>query len=56
MNFFLLRSTKDDILKNVGNQTVVDIAIDFYSIYFFHTMEVNGYQQLLSTVFKIVFP
>jgi len=35
VNFFLLLNTKDDILKNVGNQTV-----DFF---FFHK-EVNGHQ------------
>ncbi len=40
---FLLLSTKY-ILENVGNQTIA-VAIDFHSI-FFHTMEVNGYQQL----------
>jgi len=34
MNFFLLWNTKEDSLKNVGNQTVL-VAFD-------HTMEVNG--------------
>ncbi len=40
MNFFLLMNAKEDILKNVGNQTV-----DFY-ILFSNAMEVNGYRQL----------
>ncbi len=31
MGFFLLLSVIDDILKNVGNQTV-DVAIDFHSM------------------------
>ncbi len=44
MSFFLLFRKKDDILKNVGKQTV-DVPIDFHSI-FSHTMEVNGYRQL----------
>ncbi len=40
MSVFLLLNTKDDILKNVGNQTV-----DIHSI-FAHTVEVDGYHQL----------
>ncbi len=45
MNFFLLLNTKEYILKNVGEQQlmVAMTSIDF----FFHTMEVNGYRQLL---------
>jgi len=34
MNFFLLLNTKDDILKNVGNQTVDGAP-------FFHIFQVN---------------
>jgi len=41
MSFFLLLNTKQDILKNVGNQTV-----DGTHSIFFPTMEVNGYHQL----------
>jgi len=32
MGFFLLLNTKEDIMKNVGNQTV-DGPIDFHSIF-----------------------
>ncbi len=39
--FFLLLNTKEDVLKNVGNQTDL-VSIDFHSI--FPHMEVNGYQ------------
>jgi len=45
MSFFLLLNTKEDILKNVGNQTVM-VPVDVHSI-FFPTMEVrhlSGYQ------------
>ncbi len=44
---------KGDILKNVGNQSVM-FPLDFYSISF-STMEVNGNQQLFdsSKFFKI---
>ncbi len=42
---FLLLSTKEDILKNVGNQKQLMLAIVFHSI-FFHIVEVNGYRQL----------
>ncbi len=45
MGFFLLLSVIDDILKNVGNQTV-DVAIDFHSMAKKNTMEVNGCRQL----------
>ncbi len=31
INLFQLSNTKGDILKNVGNQTVYGIAIDFHS-------------------------
>ncbi len=40
MDFYLLLNTKEDILKDVENLTVL-VSIDFYSI-FVHTMEVNG--------------
>ncbi len=42
LSFFLLLSTKEDILKN-GNQTV-DISFPKYGRK--NTMEVNDYQQL----------
>ncbi len=42
-DFFLLLNTKEDILKNVGNQTV---AIDFHNIFFPY----YGNQWLPSTV------
>ncbi len=41
MNVFVLLNTKEDILKNVGNRAVLG-TIDFHSIFFFPTMEVNG--------------
>ncbi len=46
-------NTKEDILKNAGNQTI-DGPIDFYSISF-STMEVSGDQQPFgcSKFFKI---
>ncbi len=44
MGFFPLLNRKEDIGKKFGNQTV-DVAIDFYS-FFFYTMEVDGYRQL----------
>jgi len=37
IGFFLLLNTKEDILNNVGKQRV---------IFFFPTMEVNGYRLL----------
>ncbi len=43
-SFFLALSTKEDILKNVGNQTVD--SSHWLLLYFFHTIEVNGYRQL----------
>ncbi len=45
MSLFLLLNTKEDILKNVGNQIVDGIPNDF-NVFFPHTMEVNGYRQL----------
>ncbi len=42
MDFYLLLNTKEDILKDVENLTVL-VSIDVYSI-FVHTMEVNGNQ------------
>jgi len=33
MSFFLLLNTKEDILKNVGNQTVM-VPVDVHSIFF----------------------
>ncbi len=42
--FFPLLNTKQDIVKNVSNQSV-DGSHSLQQ-YFFHTMEVNGYQQL----------
>jgi len=33
MSFFLLLKTKEDILKDVGNQTVNIVAIDFHSMF-----------------------
>ncbi len=47
LHFFLLWNTKEDVLKSVGKQTVLD-PIDFYSI-FTHTMELNGTQIHLAT-------
>ncbi len=43
MNFFLLLNTKEDILKNVGNQSVDGSVTSI--VFFFHTMEVGGYRQ-----------
>jgi len=40
MNFCLLLNTKQDILKNVGNQTVYGLLL-YMDIVFF-PMEVNG--------------
>ncbi len=40
MSFFILLSTKEDILSNVGNQTV-DGPIDFHGMQK-NIMEVNG--------------
>ncbi len=42
MDFFLILSIKDDILKNAGNQTV-DVPIDLHSISF-PIMQLNGDQ------------
>ncbi len=39
--FFLLLSTKEDILKNVGSQTVDGNSIVFFP----HNMEVSGHPQ-----------
>jgi len=44
MSFFLLLNSKEDILKNVSNQTV-EAAIDFHSI-LFPSMDVNECHQL----------
>ncbi len=44
MSFFLLLNTKEDILKNVENQTV---AIDFHSMEK-NTVEVFGNQKLFN--------
>jgi len=35
MSFFLLLNTKEDILKNMGNQQLLD-PIDFLSIFLFY--------------------
>ncbi len=45
---YCMLNTKEDTLKNVGNQTVAgrQIFLRFFSFFSFHTMEVNGYQQL----------
>ncbi len=43
MSLFLLLNTKQDILKNVGNQTIDDSHWLFP-----HTIEVNGYRRLFS--------
>jgi len=43
MSFFLLLNTKEDILKNVGNQTLVVVTKCWYSV------EVSGYRQLSGT-------
>ncbi len=46
VSLFLLLNAKEDILKNVGNQTVDGSHwLTPHSI-FFHTLEVNGYRQL----------
>ncbi len=51
---FLLLNIKKDILKNVGTQ-IAAAAIDFHSHYFFHTMEINGYQQMFNYRCLILF-
>jgi len=43
MNLFLQLNTKEDILKNVGNQ-IFDGNTSI--VFVFHTMEVNGAHQL----------
>ncbi len=45
LSFFLLLSTDEDILKNVGKQTVDSNPLTS-KVFFFHIMEVNGYLQL----------
>ncbi len=47
---FLLRNTIEDILKNVGNQTVSVSGYDlFYGLFFDDTVEVSGKWNLLFT-------
>jgi len=48
MNFFLLLNTKEDILKNLGNQTVL-------AVLFFHESQWGPSTVWLPTVFKISF-
>jgi len=45
VNFFLLLNTKDDILKNVSNQTVDGPSMVFL-FFFFQTMEVKWANRL----------
>ncbi len=45
--FFLLLSTKENILKNVGNQTV---AVDFHTMEEKNTFEVNCYHFLVTNI------
>jgi len=48
MNFFLLLNTKEEILKNLGNQTVL-------AFLFFHESQWGPSTVCISTVFKISF-
>jgi len=52
MSLFLQLNTKEDVFKNVANQTVVNR--NFHSVFFLHTMEVNRViNRLLPTFFKM---
>jgi len=51
MNLFLQLNTKEDILKNVGNQ-IFDGTPLTSIVFVFHTMEVNGAHQLFSNPYS----
>ncbi len=51
--FFLLLDTKDDILNNVGNQTV-SVPFDFYCI-FVNAIKVNGNRLVNKILQNILF-
>ncbi len=53
--FFLLLNTKEDILKNVGNQTVL-VPIDIYCTFFVNTMVPMGSKNVFSKLWTNVIP